>query len=876
MTSSPLSEYRARPGQTMEHHVTGVVEGSKTLTDGTGQNPYGDDWSEMIETLAWVHDIGKLTEYFQEYLETGDRSRAGSKELTYHGTFGGLVAAYALRVRGMGPETTAAGFYAVAKHHSVLGNVPSDIGSFHESNNESVDEKYRIAQQQLTNIDQTAAKAASQILDQVTPSGYGWDDLVERGIDTTRRIIASIDRRNPDDQFYGCVLKAWSTLVTADKADASNLNDSAALSLETTQRPSTAKLTDHVRALSDTRLPDGSVASEYLDDPEHPLPADEATLTQRLAALRTAANGRAEQSLRERVRAGERVFELTLPTGFGKTFSGLRAALSVADDRDSRVIYALPYTSIIDQVDDQIQSIFEVAPTDPVYTKHHHLADTRSTPSTEDAGGQGYSSGRDTLHAEAWRSGLILTTFTQLLESLAGPGNVQSTKLPALKDSVVILDEPQAVSLDWWGMVGRLTRYLTDEFDATVLFMTATQPRLLNHMPDAPTPTELVHLHDSCAELISDAPRVEFSLHESLRSHLAKPGAEPLPLESAAREIEASSIDGQNTLAVVNTVGSATALARFLDRSESLNLAEELLSYHRDTDGSSFNADEYLGRLAEANSRPDRLLATLTTRLRPVDRRAILDTLSKILDSGTDTPFDDVPTITISTQLIEAGVDLSFDRLYRDYAPLPSLVQAAGRCNREFGGAVSEVTLWRLDSPGDASYVPSELIYGEESLLRPTKTALNTLQRDGGRQTLPESDVITEGVDVYYEALHHQRRTDTRSDDLVKAFDSAQGEVLRRASLITPDYATADFLILATDSERAIYRAYQRRVDANEWSTARNLFNRLKQTLVSVPVDSVTERDSFEIVDLVTGSIDYDVRLGGGLTDNGVQTESEV
>ena len=881
MDTSPLSEYRARPGQSMEDHVTGVVEGAATLTEGAGQNPFGDDWSDMIETLAWVHDIGKLTQYFQQYVETGDRSHAELEKLTYHGTFGGLVAAFALSARGMEQETTAAGFYAVAKHHSVLGNVPSDIGGFHEPNNESVDEKYCIAQKQLSKIDETAAEAANVLLDHATCGEYGWEDLTENGIGISRKIIKSIDKRDLNDQFYGCVLKAWSTLVTADKADASGLNDSGTLSLDATKRPSTQKLTEHVRSISDAQLPDGRVASEYLDEPSRSLPSDGATLGQRLAALRTAANGRAERSLRERVRDGERVFELTLPTGFGKTFSGLRAALSVADDRDSRVVYALPYTSIIDQVDEQIQSIFDVTPTDPAYTKHHHLADTRSTPSTENSGGQGYSSGRDTLHAEAWRSGLVLTTFTQLLESLAGPGNVQSTKLPALGESVVIMDEPQAISLDWWGLVGRLTTYLTEEYDATVLFMTATQPRLLNHMPDAPTPTELVDMHQPCTEFISDAPRVEFRLHESLQSRLDSSRAEPLPLESAAQELEASSTDCQNTLAIVNTVGSATSLASSLDESGYLNLAEELLSYHRDTDGSSsFDVDEYLERLSEANPHVNRLLATLTTRLRPVDRRALLEAMSKILDPDEDTPFDDVPTVTVSTQLIEAGVDLSFDRLYRDYAPLPSVVQAAGRCNREFGGAVSEVTLWRLDSPEDANYVPSQLIYGDgeedELLLRPTKTALSRLQRDAGGETLPESDVITEGVDAYYEVLHDQRRTDARRDDLVEAFDAARGEVLREASLITSDYSTADFLVLATDSERATHREYQRMVDANQWSSARGLFDNLKQTLVSVPVEEGRERGTIETIELVTDSTEYDVRLGQGLTDDVFEMDSEV
>jgi hypothetical protein len=164
----------------------------------------------------------------------------------------------------------------------------------------------------------------------------------------------------------------------------------------------------------------------------------------------------------------------------------------------------------------------------------------------------------------------------------------------------------------------------------------------------------------------------------------------------------------------------------------------------------------------------------------------------------------------------------------------------------------------------------------DESLLRPTKMALSTLQRGTAGKTLPESDVITEGVDAYYEELHDQRQTEARRDNLVEAFDAAQGEVLRNASLITSDYLTADFLVLATDSERATHSEYRRMSELNRWATARDLFDGLKQTLVSVPVDEETERDTIETVDLATDPAEYDVRLGQGLTGDVVELDTEI
>lgn len=871
VTGADLSTYIARPNQSLADHLAGVADGVAELIEDAGQTPYGDDWADLMRTLAWTHDIGKLTEYFQTYITTQDRQSAASTELTYHGFVSALVTANALARQGVAPETTAAGFYAVAKHHSVLNNIPQDFSTYHQAKS-VVDRRYELAETQLDSIDSNASGAADTVLQHATDGVYGWNNLMDDGVAVARGILSNIDSVVSDEAFYGYILRVWSILVTADKFDASAADDEKPVTLRRTDRPPLDKVDERVQELADVELPNGETAATYLENPEKELPED-GSLSQRLTAVRTLANAQATETLQTKDKNGEQVFELTLPTGFGKTFTGVRAALTLAETRESRVIYALPYTSILDQVDLDVQDTFGIEPTDECYTKHHHLADTRTRFEARDPIEDDASSGEDTLHAEAWRSGLVLTTFTQLLESAAGPRNIQSTKLPALQDSVIILDEPQALSLEWWNLLGRLTQYLTAEYDATIVFMTATQPRILNELSSAPTPTPLVDCTNDCIDLLRESPRVRFYLHQSVRTHLAG-SASPLPLSDAATELRDAATADNDNLAIVNTVGSAVTLAEALQDEDTVSLGAELLDYY-DENGGEFDSVAYLDTLAERYPDRNRLQATLTTRLRPVDRRKLLDALKSILDSETVTPFDDVPTTTVSTQLIEAGIDVSFDRLYRDYAPLPALVQAAGRCNREFGGKPATVTLWRLDSPPEDDYLPSSLIYGGKSLLRPTKTALSKLRDDSDQDSLAEAAVVTDGIEWYYDALHQQRQTDARNDRLVDAFDTAQGKRLRDASLITNEYPMRDMLVLTSSSDTDMYDQYRRHRDSKEWKKARAKFQSLQELLVTVPADSGTENDGFTVV----RSFDedqYEVVSGRGVESDDFRSDSEI
>lgn len=133
----------------------------------------------------------------------------------------------------------------------------------------------------------------------------------------------------------------------------------------------------------------------------------------------------------------------------------------------------------------------------------------------------------------------------------------------------------------------------------------------------------------------------------------------------------------------------------------------------------------------------------LSTRLRPIDRLKLIETAKELTDRG-------APLLTISTQLVEAGVDISFEQVYRDLAPIDSIVQAAGRCNRSFERDEGRVTVWWLDTPEEQTKTPAEAVYNRGTSLLPV--AAETLESVRGDQTtLSETAVARTAVQTYYD-----------------------------------------------------------------------------------------------------------------------------
>ena len=341
------------------------------------------------------------------------------------------------------------------------------------------------------------------------------------------------------------------------------------------------------------------------------------------------------------------VFTLTVPTGGGKTLSSLAFALehAVAHGRQ-RVVYAIPYTSIIEQTADVFASIFG---RDAV-VEHHSQADAADDSSTETL--------RSRLACENWDAPLIVTTNVQLFESLFAARTSRCRKLHRLAGSVIVLDEAQLLPPDFLQPILDALHALVAHYGVTVLLCTATQPVLTDaprfdarqSLRGLPPPTRVV---DDEATL--------FKTLQRTRVHWPTDLLAQEPLESVADRVA----HHDAALVIVNTRADAAELLRLLDQrcaEPALHLSAALCGQHR--------AD---------------LIAQIRTRL--AARQA-----------GTDAR----PLRVVSTQLVEAGVDIDFPVVFRALAGLDSIAQSAGRCNREgrlAAGVLGQVHVFVRDIP---------------------------------------------------------------------------------------------------------------------------------------------------------------------------------
>ncbi|MDR3368443.1 CRISPR-associated helicase Cas3' [Rhodoferax sp.] len=318
-------------------------------------------------------------------------------------------------------------------------------------------------------------------------------------------------------------------------------------------------------------------------------------------------------------------FSLTVPTGGGKTLSSLAFALEHAQAQGKRrVIYAIPYTSIIEQTADVFRNVFK-ALGDEVLIEHHSQADAAEKDETA----------RSRLACENWDAPLVVTTNVQLFESLFAAKTSRCRKLHNLVGSVIVLDEAQQLPPAFLQPILDVLNLLVAHYGVTVVLCTATQPAL-NSTTYFDANKNLRGL-ENVREII-DNPDALFDALKRVDVALPPDWTTPTAWADIARQLSAEDC----VLAIVNTRKAARELQRLMP-ADTLHLSALMCGAHRKD-----------------------VIAHIKERL-------------KAKREGRDT----APLRVVSTQLVEAGVDIDFPVVYRALAGLDSIAQAAGRCNRE-------------------------------------------------------------------------------------------------------------------------------------------------------------------------------------------------
>jgi CRISPR-associated endonuclease Cas3-HD len=809
-----------RDGVLLRNHLADVAERVEHVGLHDATTPDGSPVRDVVETLAWVHDLGKATTYFQQYIGVEDGSPPLDM-LRHHSPLGAFAAYFALDARGFETETCLAGFVAIGKHHGQLPNVAKYVYDRTYRRNDipageqnTAEKRQTAVVKQIKDISDEAPGLADEIINNATAGEADWSSFsggfVDRLDEISRAVSSSglgpaADPMNLSKESYALVLQCWSALVLADKTSAAGAP--AGAGVYDAKSPSASRLDEHVR----------EIEAAVNADPD-------GNESERLNHYRSRARESVVSNAATFADEGGGVATLTLPTGMGKTLTGLSGAFEIRDRLDGeRVVYALPFTSVIDQVVDELETIYETDTSGRLLTAHHHLTETTIQDDSNDASYEEADLSDDVagMLGESWRAGLTVTTFVQLFESLAGPKNTQSMKLPALYDSVVILDEPQSLPLTWWKLVPRLVRVLTEQYGATVVAMTATQPRLFESAEDLEGPTELVDEPETYFEAVE---RVEYELDPSTERYITDQ-TDPKSYDDAAGRLRDTVSESRSVLAVCNTIDSARKLTNSLTSQggpfvDVASVYETILKARDDAD--TIDADTVAERVVTKNE--EWAILHLSTRLRPVDRLTLIETAKRLTDT-------EVPLAVVSTQLVEAGVDISFDSVYRDLAPVDSIVQAAGRCNRSFERDRGRVVVWWLDAPQDQNKTPSEAVYNRGPSLLPVAadTLRSVRQADG---TIAEEDVARTAVERYYVRLREDK--DVGKQAYADYVDEAAGDDLAELSLID-ERLSADVVVCRTDDDRALVSELRSAKEAYDFDRIDTLLDRTKPLRISVP-----------------------------------------
>ena len=339
--------------------------------------------------------------------------------------------------------------------------------------------------------------------------------------------------------------------------------------------------------------------------------------------------------------ADQGCFSMTLPTGMGKTLTSLNWALhhAKAHPNIKRIVIVLPFISIIDQTANELKNIFKDY---DVILEHHSNVIFEEAKEEET-----YCKDSKYLATENWDYPIVITTAVQFFESLFSNQRSKCRKLHNLQDSIVIFDEIQTLPVNLAECTMKMLNDMLHLCRCSFLFCTATQPNFQTRK-DFSGLDKIMPLVENPASIFASTKRVKYNAIDEYQAQ---------SIDSIAEYVVEHN---DSVLIVCNTKKKALALF------ECLKKRSDIPVFH------------------------------LSTNMCQIHRMDVINKVRQKLKNGEK-------LILCSTQLIEAGVDIDFPVVFRELAPLESIIQSAGRCNREGKLDEGQVYLFQLEDQSQPS-----------------------------------------------------------------------------------------------------------------------------------------------------------------------------
>lgn len=654
---------KSHPGKPLAEHLKGVSKlAITTMKELQSYCPCISDpkFAAIAKILGMGHDVGKGTVFFQEYLHKVKRH---DQFLKSHSTSSSLYGHYVCKKLLKDDFLSFATMMLIQGHHGRIPTPSSAVKRIHVHNEE--------LKQQISNIQHPQELDA--ILTTEDLPAFSECTALVRPIGELHKMKVSFDmeaeKANSLKSYFQFNL-LFSALIDADRMNAADIDAQERASI------------DHSSIVN--------FAKEIEEENKRKLGAEADIIKLRNLVRNTVLS---------KVNTKNRIFTLTAPTGSGKTLAALLFASMLCQQmtresaRRPRIVYVLPFLSIIDQNATIIQHALGMTGNSQssVMATHHHLAKL----AYEDESKESYSSAKSQLLIEGWNSEVIVTTFVQFLETVIGSRASSLRKLHNLAGSIVILDEVQAINYEHWLLIHDCLEFLANELDTRIILMTATQPLIFRK-------DEVTELFDAKQD---STDRVELKLH-----------LQDISLANFVKKVNGiiKSNPGKSVLIIMNTINSA------------ISVFDKV---------SGVDKDKFF----------------LSAGIVPFQRRERIQNISDRLKDGKR-------VVLISTQVVEAGVDFDFDIVVRDLAPIDSIIQAAGRCNRNGKNPARESPVHIFAACDEGGNYLANKIYGN-TLIQKT---LETLEQEN------DDLRISKLADVYYQKIVEGGTTE-RSKEILDA-----------------------------------------------------------------------------------------------------------